>query len=178
MNGRERRSGIHLHRSSSLSRFHTSARDNIPVTKPQRTLEDIRSMVTPGTFRHAIREAEIHGLPIDARALISDRATNGLELQVLAICRRHRLPPPEVNEPIGPYRVDFLWRSARLVVEADSERYHRGVLAQREDAERDAYLERRGFVVLRFAERQIDEEPALVATEIRTRLNAASDVEL
>lgn len=176
--GRKRRPGINLHRSALLSRSQTTSRLNIPVTKPQRTLEDIRFIVTPGVLRRAIREAEIRDLPIDAFTLIPDRATSGLELQVLAICRRYRLSPPEVNELIGPYRVDFLWRAEGLVVEADSQTYHRGVLAKREDAERDRYLERRGFVVVRFTDEQIDEEPAWVAAEIRTHLKAAAPGEL
>ncbi len=38
---------------------------------------------------------------------------------MLALCRRHRLPRPDVNAKIDRYEVDFLWRDQRLIVEVD-----------------------------------------------------------
>jgi very-short-patch-repair endonuclease len=175
-NGRQR-DGIVIHGSSTLSRAMTTARDNIPVTRPQRTLADIRAIVSPGLLRRAIREAEIQNLPIDAGALAPDRAFSGLELDFLAFCRRRRLPKPEVNVRVGRYRVDFLWPAEQLVVETDSQRFHRGLLAHHEDLERDQSLERRGFVVLRFTGDELSDRPKWVAAEIRRRLRAASPVE-
>ncbi len=176
--GRPHRPGIVLCRSSTLTRAETTARDNIPVTRPHRTLLDIRGVVRPGLLRHAIREAEIQDLPIDVDALIGDRAASGLELEFLGFCRRHRLPEPEVNVRVGRYRVDFLWRAERLVVETDSRRYHRGVLAQQEDLERDRYLNQRGFVVLRFTGDELERSPNWAASEIRRRLKAVRPVDL
>jgi very-short-patch-repair endonuclease len=175
-NGRQR-NGIVIHRSSTLSRAVTTARDGIPVTRPQRTLADIKAIVGPGLLRRAIREAEIQNLPIDAGALVPDRATSGLELDFLAFCRRHRLPKPEVNVRVGRYRVDFLWPAGRLAVETDSRRFHRGLLAHHEDLERDRYLERRGFVVLRVTGDELGDRPKWVAAEIRRRLRTRSPVE-
>jgi len=81
--GRPRRTGITLHRIADLERSETTKRDNIPVTQPQRTLADLKSLVRPGLLRLAIRQAEIRNLPVDAAALIRDRATSGLELEFL-----------------------------------------------------------------------------------------------
>lgn len=49
------------------------------------------------------------------------------------------------QEPIGPYIVDFVCVTGRLVIEMDGEG-HGGPY----DRQRDAYLERLGFRVLRF----------------------------
>jgi very-short-patch-repair endonuclease len=47
--------------------------------------------------------------------------------------------------PIGPYRPDFVCHAAKLIVEADGGQHCDGV-----DDERDAWLETRGFRILRF----------------------------
>lgn len=117
--GRRARSGIRIHRSPHLPGAATARRHGIAVTTPQRTLEDLRRELAPGELRRAIREAEIAGLAVDARALAPDRASSHLELRFLAACRRHRLPPPDVNVRVGRFLVDFLWPGERLIVETD-----------------------------------------------------------
>jgi len=87
-----------------------------------------------------------------------DRTRSDLERDFLEICRRYRLPTPEVNVEVGPYLADFLWRERKLIVETDSYRYHRGQQAFREDHARDLALRQRGFEVFRFSEAQINEE--------------------
>jgi very-short-patch-repair endonuclease len=99
-----------------------------------------------------------------------DGTRSDLELDFLRICRRARLPRPELNVKIGRWTVDFLWRAARLVVETDSYRYHRGRIAFQDDHARELDLRARGFKVRRFDERQIDEEPAEVAADIAAAL--------
>jgi very-short-patch-repair endonuclease len=168
--GRERREGIRIHRVPSLDRSLTTSRDNIPVTRPQRTLEDLRRTVDPRDLRAAVRQAEILDLPIDAAAIVPDRAASALELAFLELCRRHRIRKPEVNVRVGPYRVDFLWRRERLVVETDGERYHRGVVATADDRERDRRLAELGFEVLRFGYREVIDEPERVAVRVKRRL--------
>lgn len=48
-------------------------------------------------------------LPFDSDA-DRDRTRSELEYLFLRLCRRHRLPLPEVNVRIGSSIVDFLWR--------------------------------------------------------------------
>jgi len=86
-----------------------------------------------------------------------------LEGDFMAICRRHRFPPPDVNVRVGRYLADFLWRKRRVVVETDHYIYHRGLVAFQDDHDRDLELKALGYEVLRFAEKQIDEEPDRVA---------------
>jgi very-short-patch-repair endonuclease len=169
--GRGRRNGIRIHRHPSLPRSARTSRDNIPVTSPQRTLEDLKRDVDPGVLRQAIRQAELRRLPVDAAALVGDRAASPLELAFLQLCQRHHLPEPEANARVGPYRVDFLWREQLLVVETDGRRYHRGLIATEDDRERDRYLRKIGYEVLRFTYEQVTESPRVVATEVRAALN-------
>ncbi len=170
--GRTRRSVIRLHRCPSLaSEGHgkaTTRRDGIPVTTPARTVADLHLVVEPRLVRRARRQAELVGLL--GPGAESDRTRSDLERAFLRLCRRHRLPAPEVNVKLGRWTVDFLWRGSRLVVETDSYLYHRGSVAFREDRARDLGLRELGYDVLRFSERQIEEEPERVAADVATVL--------
>ncbi|HXR30056.1 MAG TPA: DUF559 domain-containing protein [Solirubrobacterales bacterium] len=123
---------------------------------------DKAGMISAWELRKAIRQANVIGLPIAAEDA-GDRTRSDLEAAFLSICSRHRLPRPEVNVRIGPFLVDFLWRDQRLVVEADSYRYHRGRAAFQDDRARELELMRLGYDVLRLSERQIDGERKRVA---------------
>jgi very-short-patch-repair endonuclease len=163
--GRDRRAGIRVHRSISLTVADVTLRYGIPVTTPARTIADLRyavaarrsGAVSARELRRAVRQAGVLGLPIDEEDA-KERTRSDLEEEFLEICRRHRLPRPEVNVRLGPHLVDFLWRERRLVVESDGYRYHRGRQAFQDDRGRDLDLRRRGFEVLRLSERQLDKE--------------------
>ncbi len=113
------------------------------------------------------------GLPIGEESGW-DRTRSDLEGDFLGLCRRHRLPRPEVNVRIGQHLVDFFWRDQRLVVETDSYLYHRGRLAYQEDRERDLELKRLGYEVLRVSERQVNEEAHRVAETVATVLGRSA----
>ena len=49
--------------------------------------------------------------------------------------------------PIGPFTCDFVARTPKLIVEVDGGHHAR---QEREDASRTAYLQRRGYRVIRF----------------------------
>jgi very-short-patch-repair endonuclease len=55
--------------------------------------------------------------------------------------------------PIGPYFADFVCLSARLVIDVDGEEAHGGEA----DRRKTAYLEARGYRVLRVPVQEIDE---------------------
>jgi very-short-patch-repair endonuclease len=167
--GRARRDGIRVHRSGTLKPADVTLRGGIPVTTAARTISDLRlaaleglpSAISSRELRKAIRQANVLGLPIDESA--RDRTRGDLEQDFLLLCCRHGLPAPEVNERVGPYLVDFLWRERRFVVETDSYLHHGGREAFQGDRGRDLDLKRLGYEVLRLSERQIDEEPETVA---------------
>jgi very-short-patch-repair endonuclease len=144
-------------------------RHGIPVTKPAQTISDLRGRVSEKELRRAIRQADVLGLPIDPD-IEHDRTRSDLERDFLRLCRRHRLPAPEVNVRIGSREVDFLWREARLVVETDGYRYHRGRQAFEDDRARDLDLRSQGYDVLHFSYRQVTEEPERVGTVVRDAL--------
>jgi very-short-patch-repair endonuclease len=164
-NGRRRRDGIAIHRTT-FAPGDLSRRFEIPVTTPSRTLLDARRTLDPRLFRQALGQAQHRRLRLDPR-LKADRTRSDLEKDFRAFVRRHRLPPAEINAPIGKYDVDFLWRSRSLVVETDSYEYHHGSIAFEDDHERDLALRSRGLTVLRYTGRQLEREPAAVAAEIR-----------
>jgi very-short-patch-repair endonuclease len=76
------------------------------------------------------------------------------------------------QEPIGPYIVDFVCFEARLIVELDGELHDRPE-AITYDAMRTAFLKSRGFRVLRFWNRELDESADSVVHAI---LAAARDI--
>jgi len=139
------------------------------VTKPAQTIGDLRGLVSQTELRRAIRQANVLGLPIGPETG-RDRTRSDLERDFLRLCRRYRLPLPEVNVRVGHFLVDFLWRDRRLAVETDGYRYHRGRQAFRDDRSRDLELRARGFEVVRLSEDQIDEEPGRVADVLRELL--------
>jgi very-short-patch-repair endonuclease len=179
--GKARRAGIRVHRSLTLIPSDVTLHRGIPVTTPRRTIADLREAIStrrPGAvtgheLRKAIRQANVLGLPVDVRDA-RVRTRSDLEADFLRLCRRNRLPLPEVNVRIGPYLVDFLWRERRFVVETDSYLYHRGEMAFQEDHARDLDLMRGGFEVLRVSDLQLSEEPARVAGVLAAKLGLAS----
>lgn len=118
--------------------------------------------------RRAIRQAEVLGL---ATGVVSSEPTRSeLEDRFLELCRRHRLPPPEVNVRIHHLEVDFLWRRERLIVETDGYRFHRGAAAFEHDHDRDLTLHSLGFRVRRLTYHQVTADPDRVASLLRKEL--------
>jgi len=183
--GRKPRRFVRIHRCASIGQapFQTigakkrlaplvTVRKGIPVTTVPRTLEDLRrSDLRPSLVRRAIRQAEFLQMPLGE--IDTDGTRSDLERDFLRLCRRHRLPPPVVNAPIGRLTVDFLWREERLIAETDSYATHGGQSAFEDDKARDLYLRRLAYRVHRFSERQIELEPAAVADDVARGLAAA-----
>lgn len=165
-NGRSPRRGITVHRSRCLGSGDVTRRDNIPVTTPSRTLTDLRRVLPQPQFAAALRRAEFLGLPIDQR-LQPDHTRSELEARFLRLCRRHRIPKPEVNVRIGPFVVDFVWRERRLIVELDGYRAHGTRTSFEADRARDLRLKLLGYEVLRITWRQLAADPAGIATTLR-----------
>jgi very-short-patch-repair endonuclease len=124
--------------------------------------------------RQAVREAEFLGLPIDPRALVPDGTASELERIFLRLCRREKLPMPDVNVWIGRDQVDFFWREHLLVVETDGYRAHRGSVAFEDDRAKDHRLLALGYGVLRFTYSRVLQEPGPVAALVRRRLALAA----
>jgi hypothetical protein len=133
-----------------------------------RTVEDLRRArpsrggANAEQLRRALRQADLLGLAIDEP--LPEGTRSDLELEFLGICRRHRLPPPEVNGLVDGIEVDFLWRTRRVIVEIDSWLYHRGRVAFENDRERALRLRGLGFEVIRLSETQVEKESDAVVS--------------
>jgi very-short-patch-repair endonuclease len=190
--GRTKRRGLRVHRATALRSDETTTHHNIPVTTPARTLLDLASSLPRRALERALDETEIREL-FDLRqlndAIDAHRGQRGahalaaaleehdpgttvtkseLEELMLAICDRHGLERPQVNEEVAGLEVDFLFAARRLVVEADSWRFHRTRQAFERDRRRDAILARAGYRTLRVTHRQITRRPSEVIAAIRS----------
>jgi very-short-patch-repair endonuclease len=165
--GRRKRSGIAMHRSHTLASRLTTRRHNVPVTRPARTLRDLRRTVPQPVYRAAVRKALDRRLIRSTGIPEAELTRSQLERDFLSLCRRHRFPQPEVNARLGRYEVDFLWRDRGLVVEADGFRYHGDRASFEADRARDAHLQSQGYRVLRFTWWQLQDSRADVVAVLR-----------
>jgi very-short-patch-repair endonuclease len=173
--GRKRRRGLAIHRSHSLIAAVSTLRKGIAVTKPVRTLRDLHRISTEPQYRRAVRRALDLRL-IDSGDLKAEEELTRSELErvFLSLCRRHRLPQPEVNRRIGPYEVDFLWRPEQVIVETDGFRHHGNRASFESDRARDAYLQSLGYRVLRFTYRQLTDDRSAVVAALQSLLGQRS----
>jgi very-short-patch-repair endonuclease len=195
-NGSRRRPGIVVHRIASLRAEEITVKEAIPVTTPARTVLDLacrlprrqlERMVDEAERLQLCREADLRAVAashrgragagalsglLDEHAIGTTATRNEFEERLLALCRRYRFPQPEVNVPLLDYIVDFLWRSARLIVEADGRATHGTRRAFQEDRDRDGRLAVAGYLVVRFTWWDVTRRPGVVASRIRRLLDA------
>ena len=135
------------------------------MTTPARTIADLRRILPTDQLDAAIRRAEVLRLDIGSQpGYEPDHARSELERMVLRVCRKHRLPMPEVNAKVGPYYVDFLWRDRRLVIETDGYRHHGTRSAFEADRKRDVDLQLMGLTCMRFTYAQVADTERFAAT--------------
>ncbi|MDQ6728692.1 MAG: DUF559 domain-containing protein [Actinomycetota bacterium] len=102
-----------------------------------------------------------------------------LEALVMAVLAADGVPPPDRQEWVGGTRapagrVDFAFREARVVVEADSRRHHSSWLDVQADHRRDLLLITAGWRVVRVNWHQLVEDPGLFTAAIRSVLRRAA----
>jgi very-short-patch-repair endonuclease len=193
--GGRARPGLRIHRHPGLGRDEIRVARGIRVTTPARTILDYASIATDRELAYALDQAEIQQLTdypaLDAIARAHPRhrgstrlrrtlheyeagstgTRSDLEKAFLALCERHGLPQPLVNQPLCGMTVDFVFVAQRVVVETDSWRWHRGRAAFERDRERDALLAAAGYTTLRFTDRQIELAPHRVARALASALS-------
>jgi len=72
------------------------------------------------------------------------------------------------SEKHARYRVDYIFRDARLIVELDGHAYHSTPEQLENDAIRQRYLTRAGYTVIRFTGREINRDVKYCVDEVRT----------
>lgn len=146
------------------------------VTAPLRTLHDLRATRPPEETERATREALVRRL-VTPEELPGDPVAptrSELERAFLRLVTQAGLPQPLVNQPVGPYLVDFAWPRERVLVETDGYAAHGHGAAFEADRARDATLHAAGHVVLRFTWRQIQGEPLRTAARLAQVLGQAA----
>ncbi|MDC7251612.1 endonuclease domain-containing protein [Wohlfahrtiimonas chitiniclastica] len=71
------------------------------------------------------------------------------------------------QEKHSRYRVDFILRDARLIIELDGHEYHSSKEQLEKDAIRQRYLSRAGYTVIRFTGREIVRDSESCVAEVR-----------
>jgi very-short-patch-repair endonuclease len=186
--GRERRAGLRLHRSGTLTSRDVAAVRGVPVTSVTRTIIDLSRTLEGRPLEHVIDLADQRRL-VDFATLKSANSASlravlrtyspaptdsELEEAFLQLCDDHDIPRPETRIYIEGYRVDFVWRSEKLIVEVDGYRYHRAPSRFEADRERDVMLGLKAWRVLRFTWRQVTERAGWVAAAVTGELGISS----
>ena len=96
---------------------------------------------------------------------IEEKFSEELEELADAIENEHWFGDPQKH---SRYRVDFILKDARLIVELDGYAYHSTPAQLKKDAIRQRYLSRAGYTVIRFTGSEIACNPAARVSEVRT----------
>jgi very-short-patch-repair endonuclease len=192
-----RRAGIRSH-EIVLPDDEVTVEDGIPVTTPARTLFDLAAVVPAHQLEAAFNEAEYRRLTspvsLDAllaryprrrgaqalRSVLDNHGRNGetrtrseLERALIRLVDAHGLPRPHVNRHTDHGELDARWPAQRLVVECDGFAAHGTRRAFEEDRARDRALVVAGWRVVRVTSRQLADDPAGIAAQLKMLLTSA-----
>ncbi|HEY2054920.1 MAG TPA: type IV toxin-antitoxin system AbiEi family antitoxin domain-containing protein [Solirubrobacterales bacterium] len=188
--------GVAAHRDGSLQSIDKTTLHGIPVTTVARTILDFAAVEPDWKVRKVVAQAEVLQI-LDKpklRALLkrsrrrrgvarlrlildtihpqTKRTRSELERLFLELCAKRSVPEPEVNiwllAPNGKrFQADFLWRDARLIVEADSRRFHDTDSAFVDDRKRRQQLELAGWRVSQCTWEEVEREPRRLAFTVK-----------
>ncbi|HVS28036.1 MAG TPA: DUF559 domain-containing protein [Solirubrobacteraceae bacterium] len=175
---------------------------NIPVTTLPRTLLDLAAVVPTRQVERAANEAEVRRLGdpssladlverhprcrgVGAIKAILANSRLGFEITRSELEGRFRdvlvaagLPAPELNAPLfvaGRWiECDCVWRAHGLVIELDGRAAHGTAAAFERDRARDRALHTAGWRVVRITWRQLHDDRAKLAADLRRLLQTPS----
>ncbi|MDA0179257.1 type IV toxin-antitoxin system AbiEi family antitoxin domain-containing protein [Solirubrobacter phytolaccae] len=182
------RPGIVSHRCAKIER---TIHNGVPVVTPARAIGDIAPTASLKVLRAVVNQALGLGLVtlVDLvgyggrgakrlRRLLATAAPTRSENEnlVLALIHQAGLPRPLVNPslPGTRYVPDFLWPDMRLILEADSRRFHGNIIARADDATRQLVLETMGLQVIRTTWLEATTRPAAVQQRVAEALAHSS----
>ena len=106
------------------------------------------------------------------------RTRSPLEVRFLAFLDAHNLPRPQLNVwlRVGErdFEVDCLWPADRQVVELDGWAAHGTMAAFHEDRDRDRSFYRAAYGITRLTWAQLNDEPDVIARDLRALLRRTS----
>jgi very-short-patch-repair endonuclease/predicted transcriptional regulator of viral defense system len=198
--GRTKHDGILL-RQARLFPDEVEELDGIPVTAIFRTIFDLAAVVSQREVERAFHETEVKQLTgrvslpqllrrhpgrrgaATVRSILASRepvgsSQNDFEELFVAFLDEHRLPRPRLNATIsirGRFlKPDCMWEDQRLLVELDGRAVHGTDKAFEGDRQRDRVLLAEGWRSTRVTWRQLRDEPAAIAADLREMLHGAS----
>ncbi len=189
-----------VHRMRAFNPAHRTELDGVPVVRPELLMLQLCSLVGPQRAARQLDRAwsmrllsgpstrrvldEVAGSGVRGvtllRAILDERGpgyvppASGLEGRFVEVLRNAGLPPMERQADLGDDRwcgrVDFFDRSSGLVVEVDSERYHRALSDVVADENRERALASAGFRVIRVTDDQVFHRPREVVAAVSVGL--------
>ena len=191
--------GITVHRGR-MAPDEIGAERGIPVTSVSRTLFDLAGDLPMRQLERALHEAEVRRLTdrlslpdlleryprrrgaVKLRALLASKVPvgvtqNDFEELFVTFLDAHGLPRPRLNATL-PIRgrllkPDCMWPEQRLLVELDGGGVHRTDRSFESDRQRDRILLVDGWRSTRITWRQLRDEPAVIAADLRELLAAS-----
>jgi very-short-patch-repair endonuclease len=176
--------------------------DGIPVTTVPRTVLDFAAVGSRRAVERALNEVEVQRLtdPLSIpdllaryprrrgtavlRGLLAEGAGAGgitksdFEERFVSLVDSHGLPRPRFNADVFVagrfFSVDCLWPDARLIVELDGRAVHGTRQAFEADRERDRLLMVDGWKVIRVTWRQLRDDEARIAADLRAALRCGA----
>ena len=188
--------GVAAHRDGSLQPIDKVTLHGVPCTSVARTVLDFAAVAPEWEVRKVVAQAEVLRI-VDQpklRALLkrsrrrrgvarlrlildsihpqTKRSRSELERLFLRMCEKRDVPEPEVNvwlpAPDGRrYQADFLWRDSKLIIEADSRRFHDTDSSFVSDRKRQQQLELAGWRVSRCTWEEVEQEPRRLALTVQ-----------
>jgi very-short-patch-repair endonuclease len=190
---------------SQVPRDELAVKEGIPVTSVPRTIFDLAATVDADAVENLLREMEfreirdrlslwhlverypgkrgvraVRGALERLKSEPPGRKRSRLEERFEPFLRRHGLPQPRFNDWIllgyKRFRVDCHWLGSGQVVELDGWEGHRTRTAFREDRARDRALRVGGYSVTRLTWAQLEDEPEVIAADLRVLLGSPNDM--
>ncbi|MDQ7906425.1 DUF559 domain-containing protein [Phytohabitans sp. ZYX-F-186] len=185
-----------LHRTSTLPQSHVQVGRPMRTTMPRaivdaaqwaRTEDEARTVVAAACQQRLVTPAEVRAvlsamprarrrrLALETLTLAEGGATALSEIDFVKLCRRYRLPAPDLQErrrdQAGRNRyLDAYWRKQRVHVEVDGA-HHMEARQWEADMRRQNEIWIRGDRVLRFPAWQVRHRPDEVALQLRRALD-------
>ena len=194
--GRHRRAiaGISVHALSMLGSGELRRHRGLPLTSPALTILDLAGLAAGDEAVKALNEARVCRIVTDSALLgtleahpnrrgaaflraqlTSEQGRFATESEAeracLALMSAEGLAPDAAGVWIGPFRVDFLYRQQRLVVEVDGYRFHSTPERFVADRRRAAQLLTMGYRVMQFSWSDIVDQPDNSMRRLRQALH-------
>jgi very-short-patch-repair endonuclease/predicted transcriptional regulator of viral defense system len=187
--------GLMLHAGARFRRGDITHHAPFPTTTVPRTLLDLATRYSHDALLRALAEAEFHhdvrpadvvqtlrrGHPgsarlraaLDAHAPGHGQVRSNLERRFRRLLVRNGIELPRRNQLLGPWTVDCLWPERRVVIELDGRQHARPSQADRDD-DRDLWLRANRYIVRRYGDRQIGEQPQAVIADLEAAFAEAA----